>query len=231
MGIIEFKFDVEKDLRNIWDTANSKKHYNFEFKEKLPKEILEICENKKYEKCKKELLEKRNPLYKNPLIKIMIKSLKESWVKIEKEYFVRLEKITGKKFAFKKVKAYLTTSNRCPYDYNPKNPSFFFGIYSNFWLKLASCGHELMHIHLHNSPWWIMVEDEIGREKTEDLKESMTILLDLEFRDLWIVKDLGYIYPNHVKLREYIASEWKKKRDFNLLIKKCIKWIQKNGVK
>jgi hypothetical protein len=90
-------------------------------------------------------------------------------------------------------------------------------------------GHELMHIHLHNTDWWKRVKRKMGQEKTHDLKEALTELLNLEFRNLWIVEDKGY--PNHAKLREFISKKWKKDKDFDKLTDNCIKWIKKNGVK
>ena len=229
MSVVKFEFDKEKDLKNIWNTANAKSSYGNNWKDRVTKNILEICENKKYEKCKKELSETMKYLHGNALLKLVVKSLNDSWGKIEKEYFRRLENLTGNKFPVKKVVAYLTTAGRCPYNPNPKSPSFFFNFFGGLPQQLQIAGHELMHIHLHNTSWWKEVEKELGNKKTHDLKEAMTKLLNSEFRDLWIINDDGY--PNHIELRKYISSEWKKKKDFNLLTKNCIAWIKQNGVK
>ncbi len=86
-----------------------------------------------------------------------------------------------------------------------------------------------MHIHLHNTYWWKKVEDEIGYDKTHDLKEAFTELLNLEFRDLWIVKEKGY--PNHEILRKYISKQWKNKKDFDKLTDNCINWIKRDGIR
>lgn len=180
-------------------------------------------------KCKKELLKTMGKIYKNPLMGITSKSFDEGWIKISPEYFKRLEKMTGEKFPFPVVEAYLTTAARCPYSPNKRPPYFFINFFSNIPNALHTMGHEIMHIHLHNINWWKKVEDEIGNNKTHDLKEALTKLLDLEFKDLWIVKERGY--PSHEKLREYIAEQWKKKKDFDNLTNKCIKWIKKNGIK
>lgn len=229
MSIVKFEFDKEKDLRNIWNTANTTTHYGHDFKSKVSKNLIEICENKKYEECREELLKTMSSLYKNLLLKIAIKTLNKAWDGIEKDYFARLEKITKQKLSIKKVKAYLTTISRCPYNPDSKETFFFCNFFWSLSSQMQTAGHELMHIHLHNSPWWDKVEIEIGKEKTHDLKESMTQLLNLEFRDLWIVEDRGY--DAHAELRKYISSEWKRKKNFNLLTENCIKWIKKNGVK
>jgi hypothetical protein len=84
-------------------------------------------------------------------------------------------------------------------------------------------------MHLHNTDWWDKVEKKLGNKKTHDLKEALTELLNLEFKDLWIVDDRSY--PNHIQLREFIKKEWMKEKDFDKLTEDCIKWIKKNGVK
>jgi len=229
MIIVEFKFNREKDLHNIWETANSKMSYGYDFKKSLTPNILSICRNKKYKECKGKLNKTMSSLHKNILIPVLVKSLNESWGKIEKEYFIRLEKITKHKFPFTKVYSYLTTSGRCPYDPRPKHISFYFNFFGSLLSELRTSGHELMHIHLHNIDWWKKVKKEIGDTKTHDLKEALTELLNLEFKDLWVVEDKGY--PNHKKLREYISLQWKKKKDFEKLTDNCIKWIKKNGIK
>jgi len=226
MSVVQFKFDKERDLKNIWETANSKNDYGYVFKKGVTQNILDICEGEEYERCRNELLKTMSSLYSNLLVDEIVNAMNKSWAIVEKEYFKRLEKITKKKFPFKGVNAYLTTASRCPYNSDSKDPSFYFNFFGSIISEPHTAGHELMHIHLHNSEWWLNVEKELGNKKTHDLKEAMTELLNLEFRDLWIIDDLGY--PNHQELRKFINKEWKKKKDFNLLTDKCIKWIKKN---
>lgn len=223
------KFDEEKDLKNIWETCNKEASYGYSWKNSVSKNILEICEGKKYEACKPKLKKVMSYIYKSPLNKIIVKAFNDAWEKVEKEYFKRLEKITGTKFPCKKIEGYITTAGRCPYNYNKKNPHFYIQFFSNILGGIHTAGHELMHIHLHNANWWKNVEKEIGNGKTHDLKEALTIILDIDFLDLFIIK--GHGYPNHKELRKYIKQEWKKNKNFDKLTKKCIKWIKKNGVK
>lgn len=229
MTKVIFKFDEEKDLWNIWDTCNFKSIYGYDFRKQVTENIIKICQGKKYEQCKNELKKTMNGMYKNILIKITTNHFNEIWNKIEKEYFKRLEKITKRKFPFKNVNAYLTTAGRCPYRPDLKPPFFYVGFFANISHMLHTTGHEIMHIHLHNTDWWKKVEKEIGNNKTHDLKEALTILLNLEFKDLWFVVDEGY--PVHQELRKFIEKEWKKKKDFDKLTDNCIKWVKKNGIK
>lgn len=229
MKIVTFKFDKEKDLFNIWETCNSELSYGYDFKKYISKDIIKICKGKKFEECKKELIKKRDLFYKKQHIKMSTQLLDNSWASIEKEYFKRLEKITKEEFPFKRVNAYLTTSQRCPYRPHWRPPAFYSPFLNSLIQQLQAGGHELMHIHLHNINWWEKTEKEIGYKKTHDLKEALTELLNLEFKDLWFSTDFGY--PNHKKLRLYINKQWKKEKDFNKLTDNCIKWIKRYGVK
>jgi len=155
---------------------------------------------------------------------LIIESFQKAWNKINDEYFKRLKKIMKHQFKFKQVNAYVTTVTRCPYNSYEK-PWFMFSFFRDIPNALKTCGHELMHIHFHNT-YWPEIEKKIGKEKTSDLKEALTVLLNLEFRDLWFVPDIGY--SSHKKLREFIRKEWKKKKDFDVLLDKCVEYLKKN---
>ena len=60
-----------------------------------------------------------------------------------------------------------------------------------------------------------------------DLKEALTVLLNLEFKDILLAYDEGY--GMHKELRDFISEEWKRKQDFNSLIDRCIEYLKKNG--
>ena len=89
--------------------------------------------------------------------------------------------------------------------------------------SLSTCGHELMKIFFHNT-YWPEIEKKIGKEKTDDLKEALTVLLNLEFSDLWVAEDHGY--GPHQNLREFIEKQWKKEKDFDKLLDKCVKYLK-----
>lgn len=226
---IIFKFNKEKDLFNIWETCKEKPWYGYDFRKRVPKEVLKICKDKSFKKCKKILEDKHEEIHKRPEIKLKEKEINGAWRKIEKSYFQRLEKVTKRKFPFKKIYGYLTIAPRCPYRPHWRPPAFYIPVFADIQKSILIASHELMHIHLHNINWWKKVEKELGNKRTHDLKEALTVLLNLEFRDLWNIADQGY--PNHKKLREYIGRQWKKEKNFEKLTNKCIKWIKKNGIK
>ncbi len=212
-----FKFDKEKDLWNHWHKSNWKSSWaNF----KIQPDIKKICEGKKFEECKEELSKYLSKLQNSELVLLEINSLKEYWNKIEKEFFKRMDTLMKKKFD-KNIFAYLTTTGICPYD--PDEPSFMFSLFYSLPHQLQTCGHEIMHLYFHKF-YWDKIESQIGKEKTGDLKEALSVLLNIEFRDLWFAKDYGY--EPHNKLREFILKGWQKENDFEKLLEKCVDYFK-----
>jgi hypothetical protein len=158
-------------------------------------------------------------LYHSGLIDSFLQSLDNSWLRIEKEFFSRILKITGKELSGSYI-AYVTTLGICPY--NPKENWFMVSLYYNLPKALSTLGHELMHLHFHEH-YFHEIEKQIGLEKTHNLREALTVLLNLEFQDLWFIKDEGY--AEHKELREFISEEWTKEKDFNKLLEKCVEYL------
>lgn len=215
-----FKFDKERDLYNIWETCNKDSSW-YNHKKNIAPVFLEICEGKELKQCKSELKDHRKKMYQSKLLGVFVKFIQEAWNTINDEYFKRLELITKRKFKFERINAYITTVMRCPYD--PKEPSFMVSFFRDISNALLTCGHELMHIQFHNT-YWEDVEKKIGENKTADLKEALTVLLNLEFKDLWFVEDKGY--DSHKELRAFIEKEWKQEKDFERLLKKCVEYLK-----
>jgi len=219
-----FKFDKEKDIWNIHATCNYKAgHIEIE-KWIKNKDILRLCENKKLEEVKEELKQRHSKLYDSGAIEIFCKAVQQYWNKINDEYFKRLSRITKKPIFTEKFTGYTTIVGRCPY--STEENWFMFSLSSPILNACKTTGHEIMHLQFHNYYDKEIIQ-EIGKEKTWMLKEALTVLLNLEFRDLWFVKDEGY--KPHQELRNFIEETWKKKKDFDYLLRKCIKFLKNNS--
>ena len=223
MPKVIFKFDREKDLHNIWETCNVPSKW-YDHSKWVSPSIIEICKNKKFSQCKKELSEYRKKMYDSGFLEISAELLQKAWNKINDEYFKRLEKMMNKPIFTKEFKCYITTMTRSPYDLE-EHKWFMVSFSKGILEALVTCGHELMHLQFHET-YWKGIEKEIGYEKTNDLKESLTVILNIEFADLWFAFDRGY--EMHKDLRDFIEKEWKKKPDFDVLIKKCVKYLKIN---
>lgn len=221
MPKVKFVFDKEKDLYSIWETCNESSNW-YDFKKTVHPRFIEVCEGKKFKECKEELERRKKKMYNSGFIEIFAGAMQETWNKINNEYFKRLEKVMKKPIVNKQFTAYITTNIRCPYDY--KKSSFMVSFFRDLLEGLKTCGHEIMHIQFHNT-YWPKIEKQIGKKKTADLKEALTVLLNHEFRDLWFVDDRGY--EPHKELREFIEQQWQKKKDFEVLLEKCIKYMKK----
>ena len=217
MPKVIFKFDKEKDLWNYWYHSNRESSWtNFQVNPK----IKEICEGITLEECKDVLSTHLSKLHNPKIININLKAVEETWNVIEEEFFRRMNKIMKNEWN-EEIIGYLTTLGICPYDHN--EPSFMFSLFYSLPKILQTCGHEIMHLYFHKF-YWFDVEKQIGKEKTADLKEALTVLLNIEFKDLWFVEDNGY--DSHKELRKFISEEWKKEKDFKQLLEKCISYLK-----
>ncbi len=219
-----FKFDKEKDLQNNWFAINFKSDLEKgrKFNNILP--LQEKCENRSFEDCKGEIEKFHKKIHSSYLINETMNSFQSAWNNINDEFFERLRNITGNKFPFENVTAYLTTQSLCPYNF--KKGNFMISIWNNIPKTLKTSAHELMHLDFHNNNWE-EIEKRIGKEKTEKLKEALTVLLNLEFRDLWFVKDKGKNSEEQQKLREFIKKEWLENKNYKSLLDKCVIYLKK----
>ena len=84
--------------------------------------------------------------------------------------------------------------------------------------------HELMHFMFQKYYYKTCEEKGLSKEQMWDVKESFTVLLNLEFSDLRFQTDDGYF--THKKLREIIKNSWEKDRDFDKALESGIEFIK-----
>jgi hypothetical protein len=222
MPTIIFKLDEDRDIRNVWELCNTSLLW-IESTEKKPLEegYKNSFRNRNFEECREEIWNSMKGLYSLGIVEAFRDSVEKSWAGLNKQYFSRLERVTSREVYVQNFIAYATTIGRCPYCI--KDNSFMFSIRRPLLQCLRTSGHELMHLQF--SHYFLdEIVAQIGDTKTTDLNESLTVLLNLEFRDLWLVEDQGY--PTHQKLREFISEQWKKEKDFDVLLEKCIGYLK-----
>lgn len=222
MPEVVFKFDIERDAKNYFSAANDTNTYGLDFTKYLRLDVLERLKGKKWDGVKDYMINfLKNGYNKDGKEwKKKLKQVKKSWKKIEKSYFKRLEKITKHKIYTNRFICYITTTVKCPYF--KKENAFMIGILNSVENILKTIAHEIMHLQFH-----YYFEDDLRKkisyEKFHDLKEALTVLLNIEFKDLQIGEDKGYL--QHKKFREFIISEWEKQKDFEILLDKCIGFL------
>lgn len=222
MPTLTFKLDQEKDIHNAWELCNIPLLWA-EPSEKKPLEIdyKELWKNRSFEDCREEILKSVEKLYSLGIVEAFRTGIEKSWIALNDSYFERLERITRRQIYTDNFTAYVTTVGRCPY--NIKDNSFMLSIKRPLLQCLRTSGHELMHLQFSHY-FWKKTAEQINNEKADSLNEALTVLLNLEFRDLWLVEDEGY--PMHKELRGFISKEWKKESDFDTLIEKCIEYFK-----
>ena len=225
MPRVIFKFDIGKDAWNYWETANSDPHWGHDFRKCLRQENMKMLSGKKWGRVKKKLYDLLKKGYDDDKkhMENNLKLIKKRWYEIEKDYFKRLARITKHPIYKKKFTAFATTIGRCPYFRD--EGAFMFNIWGEeIEGKLLTAAHEIMHLQFHYY-YEKKLRKRISNKQFQDIKEALTVLLNLEFKDLIKKTDMGY--PKHKKFRRFISTQWKKKKDFDILLEKCVDYLKK----
>ena len=135
----------------------------------------------------------------------------KDWDLISDEFQKRAEEIFNISLPHDII-SYLTINQRSPY--NIKNNFYYVSLHASSARMVAM--HELWHFYT----WYGLgtdQEEELGKQKYNDLKESLTVLLNLECKDLFPGDVMDKGYPQHKELRDKILEFWSKDRNiFNL---------------
>ena len=220
MTIVEFKHDKEKDIKNIWETAN----FDHPWENSLPKSSgLGQWKNRSYDECREEIVIDVKRFHNSKILPIFLKSLQDSWELINEAYFEKLQKITDSEIYADKFTAYLTVAGRCPY--SSKDDSFMVSSRRPIFQNLRTCGHELLHLQMEKThlPY---IRGQLSFRETEYINESLTTILNLECKDFWLVNDFGY--DEHRSLRKIITKRWKENSTIRPLIDECINYVKTN---
>lgn len=139
-------------------------------------------------------------------------ALQTKWDVISSQYHKRAEEIFGVVLP-RDVTAYLTINERCPYSI--EHDMFFISTaYPNAANRTAM--HELWHFYT----WYkygIEWEEKLGARRYNEIKEALSVLLNVECKDLLPdgLTDKGY--PQHQELRQRILELWSKERNMDKL--------------
>lgn len=157
--------------------------------------------------------------------KIEVKEVKseivDRWHKVSQQFFIQADKIFGRSLPAKKVTAYLTIDHRCSYNF--KKNYFFVRLDSKQTNRIIM--HELWHWYFwHNGGREIM--EKYGYLIFNDIKESLTVLLNVEFVDL-LNGAIDKGYSQHQLLRKKILNKYKQVKNIYKVIDYCIEELNK----
>ncbi len=205
---ITFEYNTEKD---IWCLLNYGKKSN---NSNQPTKVFERLTSKYGENPtdKEVLFFIENYFSENNIhVQTVIEHYQEQWNNISNKYIEKAESIF-KISLVEDIVSYLTVNNRCSYRISEN--FFFVNFSTDFVNKIVM--HELWHFYT----WYkfgVTWEEKMGKEQYNDLKEALTVLLNVECKDLLPegVEDVGY--PQHRELRERILKFWDKEKDIEKL--------------
>lgn len=204
---VTFTYDEEKD---IWCLLNyGKSSTNSKTKTKAYEQLVSFCgENPTNEDASKFI--SKYTIENNINLGEYVSRYQKDWDKISEMYTKIAERVFGVSLE-SHVTAYLTINNRSPYSI--EDSMFFVGVPS--W-PTKTVMHELWHFYAWNK-FGITWEGKIGKEKYNEIKEALTVLLNVECKELLPVgvEDKGY--PQHQELRNKILAFWEKDKNIDTL--------------
>lgn len=226
MPKVSFKYDYKKDARSwVLIARGQQDKWGMTAQQRvgfMPQHLLDKI-TKHDRKSAEALVYKyilANPKKKmyQLVIEEQLRAVENIWGKIEKEYFRRLAKITQKPIFWNNFGCYLTTGRMCPY--NTKEKWFMISKLHPLGANIITICHEIFHLQfLHYYEKYCL--QFLSQQQKEDLKESITFILNTDFGDLLVGYDNGY--PNHQELREKLKLVWSKEKDFKKFLDKAIK--------
>lgn len=204
---IKFAYSREKD---VWCLLNKGKSSN---NSPVPTKTYEALVSAKGENPSPESISDFIEQYiQDNRINILelIKKFQDDWATVEDEYHKRAGAIFNVSLS-DDITAYLTTNTRCPY--NIEENYFFVSMLNSSVRKTIM--HELFHFYT----WYGLQQElkDVSKEKYNDIKESLTVLLNLEFSDL-LDGAVDYGYPQHQEMRTIIKELWLSEKDLKKVV-------------
>lgn len=131
--------------------------------------------------------------------------LHKNWTSISNEFEKRAENVFGVNIS-ETINAYLTVTGRYPYSIDDK----YFYVPANKTNANSTCMHELWHFYTWHK--FGAQQDIIGPTKYNEIKEALTVLLNIECRDL-MADEVDNGYSQHKELRTKVVETWNKTKN------------------
>jgi len=225
VSIVEIKYNLKKDLDNYsYGFLNSRfPDYGQGDLDTAPrmwstikKKIEETDENKKIEVIEKYLLDN---FYEKEVMKLSMEAIDKYWSTIESAYFNKLHNFMGIKKKIPKIDVYFTTLNIYPY--NVKGRYFYIPFFAGLAVQAKTIMHESMHlVFLHNYGQYLS-ERGIDKQGTLEIAESLTVLLNWEFKEFLLFPERNS-KPTTIDLQKEIVALYKKNTSFKEILDRLI---------
>lgn len=223
-GII-IKSDFEKDLVNWKQAAAKKSSHGIAWTQYFPARIQQaISEGKTSEEIEKILgaFLKEKYAVQAPTLEAYAEHLQEVLQIKSREIFSKLEQVTEEQLYRDEFTGFITTLPRGPYSTQSGYIWFIYGK-SDAW-QIKSCIHELLHMQFEHY-YKNRLRQSMSEEHFGFLRESMTVIINKEFRDLTPEIDRGY--PLHQEFRTHLSRLWEQKTNFKEFVERAVRDLPK----
>lgn len=211
---MKIKFEYNRD-KDVWCLLNKgKSSNNSPFPTRVYKELVASGGGNPNEKNTSEFIDQY--INKNNYnIKKYIDDCESDFQIFSEEYTKIAERIFGVSVD-KDIKVYITVNNRCPYSIEEN--WLFVSISKES--PIMTIMHELWHFYT----WYKFgfYEEKIGKQTYNDIKEALTVLLNVECKDLLPEGKQDNGYEQHKELREQILRLWSEDKDIEKLWDKIL---------
>lgn len=229
MSKVKFDYDLNKDAWSWVLVIKDVTTWGLDLRSQsphVPDELFKIIQGSSFKKAqiKVEKFLNDNPKtpYKNSVLFFEMQALKKAWGLREKDFFRILKEITQKPVLRDNYTCYFTSGFMCPY--NEKENWFMASMWHCAAFSITTICHEIIHLHFLSHYRKYLVKKGLNKEQIENLKESLTFLLnEPEFTSVILCNDNGY--PAHKKLREQLKQIWSKDKNFKNLIDRAIQLV------
>lgn len=199
-----FKYELDKDVENFIRASKSK---NSSKLTRLQEVYVSIYGNE-YEPSKVREFLMAQTTSQSFDAQADIVRLQTVWEKIAPSYIERAEHMFGISYPASTVTAYLTQNQRCTYNI----PENYFFVYFASKSPERIIMHELFHFYTWHAFHNNLIAAGASESEYNDVKESLTVLLNEEFKDL-MGTGIDEGYPQHQEMRKKILSLWNESRD------------------
>jgi hypothetical protein len=227
---LNFKYDIDKDLSNYDNNFLNHKYPSYGREKLNIGSLVPVINRTDFGKDDfdklgfiKENLEsfyKKNKSYFDDQLKFV----ESEWQKRGDEYQKRLEKYFNVKIDFDAT-CYLTTLGIAPYNVDQK---YFYSIMT--WSparQITSIAHEYMHLVFRSNFDKYLTEKGMTQQDILEINEALTVLINFEFFDLFIVPDQNN-KPTAQDLRVKTMELWEEQKPFKEILEAVIQMRQIN---
>ncbi len=199
MTRLRFFYDLDKDVENFLKGTRSK---NNPKPTKLQQAYLDMYDPTYTEERVRAFLYAHNQISGFDA-QDSVQRIEQNWRKIEPAFFERVEEIFGIQYPIPEISVYLSTNGRSTYNID----GGYFFVYTEASSTNRIIMHELFHFYTQQAFRAKLEELGVGADRYNDIKESLTELLNIEFVDLMDgANDDGY--PQHAEMRQAVRISW-----------------------